>query len=103
MRSQPSRPLVVASGEGFVQAAEIGLGLGIELRRIEVAQGVGRKITDQPGAPVDVLQAALGVVAGRHAEVSRYFSFQAAGRSATARSPVIRACSSSKRTMMCRL
>ena len=53
----------IAAGEGVVEAAELGTGRIEELGRVDVAQGIGREIADQPGAPVDVLEAALGVVA----------------------------------------
>src|ERR1700679_3857859 len=58
----------IASCKRFIQATQIRLCLGVKLGSIKVSQRVGRKITDQPGAPVDVLQASFGVVARRHAQ-----------------------------------
>ena len=75
-----------------------------ELGRVQVAQRVRREVADPADAPVDVLQAARG---GRPAASGRTSSancsFHAPGTSAGFRSPDIRASSSSKRRMMCRL
>ena len=54
----------VAPDECLVQASQISAGLSKELSRVKVAQRVGREIAEEPGAPVDVLEAALGVVTG---------------------------------------
>ena len=67
--AQPGQEFAeIAPGEGLVQAAQLGAGLGEELGRVDVAQRIGREIAEQPGAPVDVLKAALGVVGGRDAQ-----------------------------------
>jgi hypothetical protein len=41
---------------------EVGSGPVEELRGEDVAERVGREVAEQPGAPVDVLEHALGVV-----------------------------------------
>src|ERR1700682_3645442 len=47
--------LKLAAGELPVQAAQVMVGLGKELRGVEVSQRIRRKITDQPCAPMDIL------------------------------------------------
>ena len=63
--AQPGeQPGEIAPGERLVEAAELAAGPAEELGGVDVAQRVGREVAEQPGAPVDVLQAALGVVGG---------------------------------------
>ncbi len=58
--AQPAQQTAeIAACEWLIQPAQIGLGLGVKLSRIKIAQRVRRKIANQAGAPVDVLQAAL--------------------------------------------
>ena len=58
----------LALGERGSEVAELGLGAGEELRGVEVAQGIGREVAEQAGAPVNVLEAAVGVVGWGQAE-----------------------------------
>ena len=61
--SQPAeQALIVTLCECLVKPAKIGLGLGEKLGRIEIAKRVGRKVADEPGAPVDVLEAAFRII-----------------------------------------
>lgn len=59
----------VSFGEGPVQIAQVLDRLGEQLSGVQVAQGVGREVSDQSGAPVAVLQASLRVVGRVDAEV----------------------------------
>src|ERR1700678_3839147 len=52
----------IAASEGVVEVTELGPGGGEELGRVDVAQRVGGEIANQPGTPMDVLEAALCVV-----------------------------------------
>ena len=54
--------LELAPGQRPGQPAQVGLRLGEQLGRVQVPQGIGGKIADQPGAPVDVLEHAAGIV-----------------------------------------
>src|SRR5688572_15058097 len=70
VRPQPiAERLEFAAGECWTQRADVGFGLGKELRGVHVAQRIGGKIADQAGAPVDVLQYAIRVARGRDPKV----------------------------------
>ena len=48
MVAQPAKQAAeVAACEGLVQAAQIGVGLGVKLSRIEITQRVGREIAEK--------------------------------------------------------
>ncbi len=53
---------IVTLREGLIEPAQLRLCLREELRRVEIAERVRWKVSDQAGAPVNVLQAAFGVI-----------------------------------------
>ena len=55
----------------------IRVGLLKELRGVQVAQCVRGEVPEQPPAPVDVLQHAVGVAGGTMPKYLRYFSCHA--------------------------
>ena len=67
--AQPGQEFAeITPGERLVQPGQVRPGPGEELRRVDVAERVGWEIAKEPGAPVDVLQAALGIVRGRDSQ-----------------------------------
>ena len=59
----------VPAGERLAQVAEVTVGLGEQLRREQIAECVSREVAEKTRAPVNVLEAAFGIVARSDAEV----------------------------------
>src|SRR6185369_17636569 len=69
LRAQPlAQRRELAVRDQGVEVAEVAMRRLVELRRVEVAERVGREVPERAHRPVDVLQAAFGVVARPDAE-----------------------------------
>ena len=89
--------------QGIVQAAQRGIGCGIELGRVDIAECIGREIADEPGASVNVLEATLRIAAWGHTQDFPVLLIPGPGQFVNRQAPVRRSCSSSNRMMMCKL
>jgi len=69
--AQPAEQIgELAARKCRTQVAQFLRGAGKELGAEEIAERVGGEVGKHPGAPVTVLQAALGIAGRRHAEVA---------------------------------
>ena len=91
-------------GEGLVQPAEVGFSLGEKLGGV-IGYPMCRWENSRlgPCAPVDVLEAARGVVGGRDAERFLVLPVPGRGKVGDRQVPAEQFLLDSKRTMMCRL
>ena len=86
------------------EIAEVGLGLGEELGRVQIAQRVGGKVAEQPRTPVHVLQHPVGIGGGHDAQVLAVLVVpRARAIPPPSSSSSSSAFSSSNRIRMCRL